>query len=664
MDKIQKRVEHLREEIKKHNHQYYVLDNPLISDFEYDQLYDELVSLEEKYPEYSDSGSPTLSVGGEVVEYLEKVVHSQPMLSLDKIRRKEAEEGIKKFLANFTKDEEIVIEPKLDGLTDVDTWDRGTLIDSVTRGDGFVGERILHNTKTIKNLPPQICYSKRFETRAEIIIPHKELERINEKLEKAQKEPYSNTRNLAAGSVRQLDSKFCSERNLQSIIFDLIRIDGMSFEKDSEQLEFLAKLGLPVVNYRIFKAGDYELILDYCLRMEQERKDLPVAIDGLVLKANNLALRAKMGNTSKHPRWAIAFKFLALEASTILRDIVWQIGRTGQLTPVAILDDVEIDGVNINRASLHNIDIIKTKDIRINDKVIVERANDVIPQVVKSIPDARTGEEKVITAPESCPTCSSLLKAVGPNLYCTGTNCQPQQMEKLIYFCSKNVMDIQGLGEKTVEVFVNEGILSTISDIYEIENHLSKLEMIPGFGDKKINKLLSSISKSKNQPLHCLVSGLGISNLGKTSSKALARYYGNIDNLMEATEENLLSIEDIGPITAKSIESFFANETNKMLISKLKELGLNMVEPIEKTETKLTGQTFVITGTLSQSRDIFKDMIEKLGGKVSGSVSGKTDYLLIGEDATGTSKHEKALKHNVPIISEEQFYEILESANN
>lgn len=651
-EEIRKEIDRLRQEIEMHD-RLYEQNRPIISDAEYDRLYMRLLELERQYPEFYDPNSPTQRIVTEVVEELVKVPHPTLMLSLEKTT---TEEGIVKF-ATKVPDQEIVVEEKLDGLTVVLTYENGVLSDAVTRGNGYVGERVLHTVRTIITVPKRIPYRQKLVVRGEVIIPYAEFERINVNGE------FSNPRNLASGTVRQLDSSIAAQRGLEMIVYDLITAEG--FRKDSEMLEFLNSLGFVVVPYEVFKNDEEGIknLVNYCKGYEEKRKNLRYAIDGLVLKYNSLAVRQELGQTAKAPRWGIAFKFESLEATTTLRDVVWQVGRTGQITPVAVFDEIEIDGVKITRATLHNYQNIKNKDIRIGDRIVVARANDVIPQVVQSIKSLRDGSEKEVEIPQTCPECGSPVNAEGPILFCSGLNCKPQIVEKIIHFCKRDAMNIEGLGESNIELLVEKGFVSSIADLYRLHEFADELVKLEGFGKKKVSNILKAIENSKKNPLSNLLYGLSIMHIGKANSRNIARYFKSMDRLCRASLEEIASVEGIGMVMAQAVIEFFKNEDNLKTIERLKSYGVNMEEPEEAKGGVLEGLVFVITGTLSVSRDEMQKTIERLGGKVAGSVSKKTDYLLLGKDGEGSTKHRKAVELGIKIISEEEFNKMINNEN-
>ncbi|MFI8677615.1 NAD-dependent DNA ligase LigA [Bacillus thuringiensis] len=665
---IEQKIKQLREEVMKHD-LLYDEGTPIITDSEYDQMYYELVSLEEKHPEFADENSPTKRIYSVVVDSLKKVKHSTPMLSQDKGH---TEEDIVKF-ANKS-DDEIIVGDKEDGLTIVLKYNNGIYYEASTRGDGYIGEDVTHTVRTITNLPKKISFKGYLEVRAESVIPFSEFERINVDGK------YKSPRNLVSGSVRTLNANIAKERGLSIIAFDLVKAEGITFEKDTEQLEFLKEQGFNVVPYKVFKntpEGIKELI-QYCLTYNKEvRPTIPHMIDGLVLKFNNLAVRESLGYTSKFPRWGFAFKFDSLDATTKLLNIVETVGKSGQITPNGIFEPVEIDGVTIQKASLANYDNIKERDIRIGDTIVVARANDVIPQIVSAVTELRDGAEKEILPPTCCPVCNGEVVKEEDNVhyFCINSTCSAQQERILKHFVSRNAMNIDGLGAKTVETFYEKGILSSISDIYTLKDNLDKLSVLRGFGEKKIQKMLSGIEESKHVPLSKFLYALAIPNVGSSTGKDIAKKFKTMRHLIELSKDpvvlktELMKIDGIGETVASSMVSYFEESHNIELIEFLYSIGFSMMEEVEEiiASEEIEGKIFVITGSLSKPRNDIKKEIEAHGGKVSGSVSAKTNFLVLGgynhvtgelpEKETNSSKYKNAVKFECPIISEEELFE-------
>jgi len=655
---VEEQVKFLQEEIKKHD-RLYEQNQPIITDSEYDELYLELVKLEMEHPELVTEESPTQKIHTVVVEGLKKVVHSSPMLSQEKIT---TEEGIRKFLE---KGHGIVlVQQKLDGLTIVDTHNGGEFEQAVTRGDGYIGELVSHSVSTFKSVPKKIPFTGKLEVRSEALVPFEEFERINVDGR------YSNPRNLASGTVRQLDSSIASERNLRAIVFDLISAENMEFENDMEQLDFLEEQGFDVVPYEVFNIDSVEgkeSLVEYVLNYAQTiRPSLPYMIDGLILKFADLGLREELGYASKYPKWACAFKFPSMDATTTLREIVLQVGKSGQITPVGEFDTVNIDGVRISRATLHNFRNIREKDIRIGDKIVVARANDVIPQIIKSLHEERTIVSGVYEAPTHCPVCSSESTWDGENLFCTGIDCEPQLVGKLQHFVSRGAMNIDGLGEKTIQQLYEKKFITSIADIYRLETHQADIVQMEGFGQKKYDKMIAGIEVSKKLPLNKVIYGLSIHLIGETASKQLGKVFTNMNDLLTQSKEehfkqNLLALSDFGDRMTNSFAGFMHTTKNIQILQEMMDLGVEMVSDYVKPDesSPIAGKTFVITGALSKGRNEFKADIEALGGKVSGSVSKKTDFLLMGEDAVGTSKALKAEELGIRILFENDYIALL-----
>ena len=656
-NQILKRIEFLREEVAKHD-KLYDENKPIITDSEYDELYLELERLEREHPEYYDANSPTQKIITTIVENLEKVEHREPMLSQQKIT---TEDEVIDFVNKHKND--ILIQEKLDGITIVIAYENGRMVEAVSRGDGYIGENLLHNARHFSNLPKIIPFKNRLELRAEAILPFKDFEKMNIDGK------YSNPRNLVSGALRQLDSSKVQGKGFKAIVFDLVYAEGKGFETDTERLEFLKEQGFETVTTKLFDSSELDLIKKYINDYEHNiRKTLPHMIDGLVIKVDNITLREELGYTSKFPRWACAYKFKSMDATTKLIGITDQVGKTGQITPVAELETVNIDGVNISRATLHNYGNIKGKDIRIGDTVVVARANDVIPQIVQSIKDLRDGSEIIKTHPEKCPICGAITEFDGENLFCTGINCTPQLEGKIKHFASRGAMNIDGMGEKTVEEFFRRDIITTIPDIYKLKEKEEEICNIEGFGKKKFERLINGIEESKNRNLANLIYGLSIRHIGESSSKDLANEFKSIEAIIEASKnteqfrERLLTVRDFGDKMSESVIDFFANEDNLKTIEKLLVFGVNstIAENATVQNQILEGKTFVVTGTVNhfKNRKELQGEIEELGGKVTGSVSKNTDYLINNDVESNSSKNKKAKELNIPIISEEEFLEL------
>jgi DNA ligase (NAD+) len=638
---------------------YYVNDKPLVTDFQYDDIIKILQSLEEKYPQFKDENSPTAKVGGRRSEKFSPVVHDIPLLSLANAFN---EEDLRDFnnrcekLANQKL--EYVLEPKIDGLTIALTYKKGILTMAATRGDGVVGENVLENVLTIKDIPRKLSMPIDLQVRGEVYMPKSSFVKLNEERELAGESTFANPRNAASGSLRQLDAGVTAKRELSAWIYDILSIEENAGNYDSqyEALGFLSNLGF-AVTHDVIK-GNIDDIVGEILKWQEKRHQLSYEIDGLVLKINDLAIRESLGNTAKAPRGAIAYKFPAEEKETIVKDIIVGVGRTGIMTPLAVLEPTWVAGSTIGKATLHNEDLVKEKDIRIGDHVIIHKAGDVIPEVVRVVKEKRNGTEKEFIMPNTCPECGSkAVRLEGEAAWrCTNSSCPAKIREGFVHFVSRNAMDIEGFGISTVNQLLDNGLVKDIADIYNLKfEDIVKLERM---AEKSANNLLSAIEKSKNKQLSNLLTGLGIPMVGEKASKILASKFGSMKKLQEAKVEDLVEISEIGEKIALSVIAWFNEKHNRQLIEKLTGFGLNMVEKTETGSEKLKGLTFVITGTLPNlSREEAKKLIEKNGGKVSGSVSKNTDYLLAGEKAG--SKLEKAQTLNVKIINEYRLRELI-----
>ena len=649
---IEKRIQELTEIINKANHDYYTLDNPTITDQEYDRYMEELQRLEEEYPQYKKVDSPTQRVGSEVISEFKKVTHEIPMLSLGDIFNEdeiiEFDEKVKKVVPN----PKYVAELKIDGLSVSLLYRNGELVRAATRGDGVVGEDITHNAKTIKDIPLKIKQPIDIEVRGEIYMSKASFKKLNENGAN-----FANPRNAAAGSVRQLDSKVAASRNLSNFIYHLPDPEDYDIHTHYDALNFMKELGFTVSpNNR--KVNNIDELMDYINYWTKERPNLPYEIDGIVIKVNDLDDQKKLGYTARCPKWAIAYKFPAEEVLTKVRDIIFTVGRTGQVTPSAILEPVRVMGSLISKATLHNEDYVVSKDIRVGDTVSIKKAGDVIPEVVRSLPERRVGTEKRFEMIKNCPMCGSVLvrKEDESAYYCMNEHCPARWQEKLIHYTSRHALNIEGFGDRIIEDFYNLGFIKTYEDFYTLDNHKEDLMELEGYGSKKVNNLLTEIENSKNLSLERLLFGLSIRHVGQKTADILARNFKNIDNLMNASVEDIAAIKDIGMTIAKSVAKFFSEERNKELISHLKEFGVNMyyLKETSDQETLFTDKTFVLTGSLERfTRDEAKERIEALGGTVSSSVSRKTDVVVAGSEAG--SKLTKAEELGITIWNEEEF---------
>lgn len=658
---MKQKIDELIKIINKASEEYYTNDNPTITDQEYDDYYHELEKLEQQYPELIREDSPTKRVGGKIIDEFKKVSHEIPMMSLGDIFSEdeifEFDQRIKKTIPNPT----YVCELKIDGLSVSLLYENGKLIRGATRGNGIIGEDITHNVETIKSIPLIINDKRKIEVRGEIYMPKKSFNKLNQERQEKGESLFANPRNAAAGSVRQLDSKIAAKRNLSTFIYHLPSSDDFNIKYHHESLSFMKELGF-VVNPNIKIADNVNEVINYVKEWTEKRESLPYEIDGIVIKVDKIEDQKKLGYTSRTPKWAIAYKFPAVEVLTKIKNIEFCVGRTGKITPRADLDPVHLAGSIIKSVTLHNEDYIKEKDIMINDTIVLHKAGDVIPEVVKVLKERRTGIEIPFKMIKNCPICNSKLekKETEANYFCPNPNCDARNIEGLIHFSSRETMNIEGFGESIVEDFYNEGYLKTICDYYTLYNHKEDLKELEGFGEKSINNLLQNIEKSKENSLEKLLFALGIRYIGKKTAKILAINYRNIDKLMSAEYEDLVKIQDIGEVIADSVYKFFKEEKNINTINELKLLGVNMeYKGNESIDDNFNNKTFVLTGTLSKlTRDEASIEIENRGGKVTSSVTKKTDYVIVGENPG--SKYQKAKDLNINILNEEEFLNMLE----
>lgn len=658
---MKQRIDELIKIINKASEEYYTNDNPTITDQEYDDYYHELEKLEQQYPELIREDSPTKRVGGKIIDEFKKVSHEIPMMSLGDIFSEdeifEFDQRIKKTIPNPT----YVCELKIDGLSVSLLYENGKLIRGSTRGNGIVGEDITHNVETIKSIPLVINDKRKIEVRGEIYMPKKSFNKLNQERKEKGESLFANPRNAAAGSVRQLDSKIAAKRNLSTFIYHLPSSDNFNIRYHHESLSFMKELGF-VVNPNIKIADNVDEVINYVKEWTEKRESLPYEIDGIVIKVDKIEDQKKLGYTSRTPKWAIAYKFPAVEVLTKIKNIEFCVGRTGKITPRADLDPVHLAGSIIKSVTLHNEDYIKEKDIMINDTIVLHKAGDVIPEVVKVLKERRTGIEIPFKMIKNCPICNSKLekKETEANYFCPNPNCDARNIEGLIHFSSRETMNIEGFGESIVEDFYNEGYLKTICDYYTLYKHKEDLKELEGFGEKSINNLLQNIEKSKENSLEKLLFALGIRYIGKKTAKILAINYKNIDKLMNAEYEDLVKIQDIGEVIADSVYKFFKEQKNIKTINELKLLGVNMeYKGNENIDDNFNNKTFVLTGTLSRlTRDEASIEIENRGGKVTSSVTKKTDYVIVGENPG--SKYQKAKDLNINILNEEEFLNMLE----
>jgi len=653
------RIEELRKQVEYYAKKYYDDDKPEISDFEYDMLMVELRNLENDYPEFKTSDSLTQKVGGHVKEGFEKVTHEVPLQSLqDVFSIEEVEEYIikigQKAEENEIKNRKYVVETKIDGLSAALEYKNGKFVRGATRGNGLVGEDVTQNLKTIKTIPMELKEKIDITVRGEVFISKQDFEKMNQEREENEEELFANARNAAAGSLRQLDSKITEKRPLDIYIFNVQKIEGKEFNSHFEELEYLANLGFNVNPVRI-ECSTVKEIEKAIQKIGDEREKLTFGIDGAVVKVDDLKFREILGTTAKTPRWAIAYKYPPEKKETILKDIVCQVGRTGVITPMAILEPVKVAGSTISKTTLHNEDFIKEKELKIGDTVVIQKAGDVIPEIVEVKKKKRTGEEKEFQMPKQCPVCGApAIREEGEAaIRCTGIECPAKLFRNLVHFVSREAMNIDGLGENIIGQLLDKQLISNIADIYNLS--FEDIASLKKNGTKFAQNLVDSINKSKENDLYRLITGLGIRNVGVKASKILARKYKTIENIMKATSEELAMIDDIGPIVANNIQEFFLQEQTQDLIQKLEKSGVNtrLLEE-EVDDARFEGKTFVLTGSLEKfTRGEASNIIEKFGGKTSSTVSKKTDYVIAGEEAG--SKLTKAQSLGITILSEEEF---------
>ena len=657
VDSVRDRIEELRRIIEEHNYHYYVLDDPVIPDHEFDELMRELQDLEDKNPGLVTPHSPTQRVGGKASEKFSKVVHKTPLLSLANAFSDGDLRDFDRRVRSAVGDVEYVTEFKIDGLSVALTYIDGVLERGATRGDGVVGEDVTANLRTIKTIPLRLKQPFNLEARGEVFMPTAGFERLNQKQREQGLAPFANPRNAAAGSLRQLDPAVTASRPLDIFIFNLEYIEGVDIATHAEGLELLKELGFKVSpEFRVFKS--IEDVIRLCAEWQQKRESLYFEIDGIVVKVNSLSQREALGATGKNPRWAIAYKFPAQEKKTRVKDIIVQVGRTGALTPTAILEPVRLAGSTVGRATLHNEDYIREKDIRIGDAVLVKKAGDIIPEVTRVLFEERTGAEKEFRMPDKCPVCGSeAVRAAGEaTTRCTGIACPAKLRRSIIHFVSRDAMDIAGLGPSIVELLLDKGFIKDASDLYRLEERKAELVGLERMGEKSVENLLSSIEASKTRGLARVITALGIPLVGVRASALLAEHFGSMDALQRADEEELTAIPEIGEIMAQSIITFFRQNQNKEFIKRLKSAGVVMTAERKDAGAPkpLEGLTFVLTGTLAgYTRNEASEIIEALGGKVSSSVSKNTSYVLAGENPG--SKLDKAKKLGVKVIDEKEF---------
>ena len=650
------RVKELVALLNKYNYEYYALDNPSVTDMEYDRLIQELMMLEKEHPEWKLPDSPTDRVGGFVVDKFDKVEHRIPMFSLSNVFNEEEVKSFCEKICEEFKDAEFVCELKIDGLAISLEYEDGVLVRALTRGNGVVGEDVTYNVKTINSIPLRLKSNVDINVRGEVYMKKEVFNALNEKRKEEGLSLFQNPRNAAAGSLRQLDSRIARERKLDAFLYHL---PNSGLETHYEALDYIKNLGFKV-NPNIKLCKNIEEVLEYIDYWTSKRDTLPYEIDGIVIKLNNIREQDELGFTAKYPKWATAYKFPAMMVETKLKDIIFTVGRTGMITPNAVLDPVKLAGSTVKRATLHNEENIIKKDIKINDYVFIRKAGDVIPEVVKVDLEKRENVKdfKMIT---SCPICNATLikKEDYVDFMCPNENCPARNIEKLIHFVSRNAMNIEGLGERIIEDFYNFGFIRSFLDIYKLKDKKEELITLEGFANKKVNNLLNSIEESKNATLDRFLFALGIPGIGERTAKILVNKYNNIDDFKNLTEEELLKINDIGPILAENIISYFKDKDNLEMIEQLKKIGLKMkyVKTLVNEDENFVNKTFVITGTFDfATRDEIKKIIEQKGGTISSSVSKKTDVVMVGSEPG--SKYDKAVSLNIEIWDANKTYKM------
>ena len=655
---IEKEILDLKEKLNYYSYKYYVEDISEISDFEYDKLYRRLEELENQYPEYKTIDSPTMRIGGKPLDEFTKVVHKHKMESLaDVFSFGELENFDARVREQLGDDFTYVVEKKIDGLSVSIRYEDGVLVRAATRGDGNIGEDVTNNILTIKSVPIKLKYPvKELEVRGEVFMSKKNFLKLNELQEINGENPFANPRNAAAGSLRQLDPKVAAKRNLDIFIFNLQGIDGKELATHIEPLEYLKEQGFKVSpGYKECK--DIRQVIEYIKEIGEQRETLPFDIDGAVIKINSLKQREELGSTIKVPKWAVAYKYPAEQKKTKILDIIANVGRTGVITPVAILEPVNLAGSTVGRATLHNLDYINEKDIRIGDTVLIQKAGDIIPEVVETVKEERKGSEVLFDMPRKCPVCGAdVVKEEGEVAYrCTGIECRAQILRSIIHFASRNAMNIEGIGPQVIEVLFEKGYIKHIADLYELYKKREELEKIDRLGKKSVDNMLRFIEKSKGNNIDRLLFGFGIRHVGLRAAQLLSQNIDDLEELFTKTKEEITLIDELGDKIADSIVTFFKQEQTRDIVNRLKQNGVNLKSQKKViVDERFKDMTFVLTGKLpTYSRNEASDIIKKYGGKVSGSVSKKTTYVLAGED--GGSKLDKAIELNIKIIDEDEF---------
>lgn len=640
------------------NHRYYVLDDPTMPDFEYDRLLRELEELEAAHPELALPESPTKRVGGEALSKFEKVTHDVPLMSLqDVFSPEELTEFLEKTLAEYPQ-AEFSVEPKIDGLSVALEYVDGRFVRGATRGDGNVGEDVTENLKTIRSIPMVLTGApSRIIVRGEVFMPKKSFHQLNERQEAEGKPLFANPRNAAAGSLRQLDPKIAAQRKLDILIFNVQLAEGVEFLSHGQSLQYLRDLGFKVIDAKILKAAS--AVVDYVMSINEDREKLSCDIDGAVIKVNELSLRDRMGATAKFPKWAVAYKYPPEIKPTVVEDIVVQVGRTGVLTPKAVVRPVRLAGTTVTNATLHNQDFISERDIRIGDTVLIRKAGEIIPEILEVDISKRPAGAAPFRLPSICPVCGAATQKDedGAFIRCTGAECPAQLSRNIAHFVSRDAMDIEGLGAAIVDALIEKGLLKSPADIYYLS--LEEMKSLWQKGDTAAKKLLAAIESSKQQDVSRLIYALGIRNVGAKTGKILASQFGSLDALMNATVEELTQVSDVGEITAANIADWFVSPQSQHMIRRLKEAGVNFDSKRVVSDTRFAGMTFVLTGALSKfTRDEATEKIELFGGKAAGSVSKKTTYVVVGENAG--SKEKKARELGIPILSEDDFLAMIQ----
>ncbi len=659
---MKERYEELIKLINQANYEYYVLDNPKVDDQMWDNWFQELLEIEENFPELKQKDSPSQKVGGEIISGFAKITHKVPLMSLSNVFNEEEILSFDEKIKKEFKNPKYVCELKIDGLSVNLIYEKGILKTAATRGNGTTGEDITHNVKTIKSIPLTLNKDIDLDVRGEIFISKENFNEINKKRKENNEPLFQNPRNAAAGSIRQLDSSIASSRNLDAFFY---HVPKTKLKSHFETLKDLKTLGIKVNPY-IEKVDNIEEVIKYIKKWSLKREELPYEIDGIVIKVDNIEMQKELGMTAKSPKWATAYKFPAEEVETVLNDIVITIGRTGLITPNAVFDPVRVMGSTIRRATLHNEDYIKERDLKIGDHILIRKAGDVIPEVIKSLKEKRTGKEKYFVMPKNCPICNHKLVKSDTNidLLCPNTNCDARNIEGLIHFSSKPAMNIDGLGEKITEYFYNEEIIRSFIDIYNLKNHKDKLVLLDGFGTKSIENLLLSIENSKQNSLERLLFALGIKGIGEKTAKIIAKKYHNMDNIIKASINEEINLPDIGPILKENLKIYFSNKENLDQINNFKELNLNMTYLGDKIiENKnFLNKKIVVTGTLEKyNRNEIQSLIENSGGIWTSSVSRNTDIVIVGENPG--LKYEKAKKLNIEIWNEEDLIKKVSDLN-